>query len=379
LGLDEDSLEDSFGSHFRDGARVLTLDADELQSAIAAHPSEEDGPLQDVVLEHGSVMHVHLGSVAAVNALSASKRQELTDDLAVFSERAGVRAELYIADGAASANIVLTGVPEEIVQARQELNRLLKHYGLGPGAVATTATAAERAETLEVEGMKMQSLPPRNRRRRKAREDDDVSEEPTEKRPVHDDTARACAGSVGEDSCGEKDPTQMGPSSAEVGQYEFMDHTADVILHSWGRDMKEAWEQVCVCFFAYMTELEKVEMKATVEVEASGHDILDLLYHLLDEFLFSFGSEFIICRRIELLELDTENLRARARGYGERFDLAKHPQGTEIKAITMHQMKVLTPETLTAEDGTMPRKESEKEGGKVREGFPYECYVLVDI
>merc|ERR1712008_206508 len=152
-------------------------------------------------------------------------------------------------------------------------------------------------------------------------------------------------------------------------QWEFMDHTADVILHSWGCDMKEAWEQVCVCFFAYMTELEKVELKATVEVEASGHDILDLLYHLLDEFLFSFGSEFIICRRIELLELDTENLRARARGYGERFDLAKHPQGTEIKAITMHQMKVLTPRRSLRRIAPCPARKATRREAKYAKGF----------
>merc|ERR1712187_1035829 len=114
-------------------------------------------------------------------------------------------------------------------------------------------------------------------------------------------------------------------SSAEVRQFEFMDHTADVILHSWGETSKQAWEQVCVAFFSYMSDLDKVDIKVKVEVEATGHDILDLLYHLLDEFLFSFGSEFIICRRIEILEFDEAGLRVRARGWGEKFNLKKHP------------------------------------------------------
>lgn len=69
----------------------------------------------------------------------------------------------------------------------------------------------------------------------------------------------------------------------------------------------------------------------------------------------------------------------RARGCGEKFNLKKHPQGTEIKAITTHQMKILTPETLTTEEGVIPRKQSTMEGGHMKEGFPYECYVLVDI
>merc|ERR1712190_488240 len=123
----------------------------------------------------------------------------------------------------------------------------------------------------------------------------------------------------------------------------------------------------------------KIEINTSVEVEASGHDMLDMLYHLLDEFLFTFGTTFVMCRRVEILSFDQDNLKIRARGFGERFDLSKHPQGTEVKAITMHQMKVLTPNTLTCEEGSLPRRQSKMEGGEQKEGFPFECFVLVDI
>eukprot|EP00434_Breviolum_minutum_P011959 symbB.v1.2.010543.t1/scaffold694.1/size172116/6 len=84
-------------------------------------------------------------------------------------------------------------------------------------------------------------------------------------------------------------------------------------------------------------------------------DVRQNLSHDLLQFLFSFSTEFVVCRRIEISELDLENLKVSARGYGEKFDLKKHPQGTEIKAITMHQMKVLTPTTVATEEGTAPR------------------------
>merc|ERR1711957_1054091 len=166
---------------------------------------------------------------------------------------------------------------------------------------------------------------------------------------------------------------------SSVVQVLKLDHTADVIPQAWGRSIEEAFAQVCVAFFGYLTELDTVDLVSDVEVEATGHDIIDLLYHLLDELLFSFGTELIVCRHVEILEFDLAALRVRARGKGERFDLKKHPQGTEIKAITMHQMKVLTPSTLTTEEGTVPRKQSAMEGGTQREGFPFECYALVDI
>ncbi|CAE7641515.1 Archease [Symbiodinium pilosum] len=102
----------------------------------------------------------------------------------------------------------------------------------------------------------------------------------------------------------------------------------------------------------------------------------DLLYHLLDEFLFSFSAEFVVCRRVEIIELDIVNLRGES---SRKFDLERHPQGTEIKAITMHQMKVLTTTEVTTETGALPRVECSPEGDTIIASSPYECYVLVDI
>jgi len=43
---------------------------------------------------------------------------------------------------------------------------------------------------------------------------------------------------------------------------------------------------------------------------------------------------------VKILEFDRENFRIKARGYGEPFELGKHPQGTEVKAITYSNMQV---------------------------------------
>jgi len=226
--------------------------------------------------------------------------------------------------------------------------------------------------------MTVQSLPARNRRRRIAPDvlDDDEAYVQAKKEGATEGAGAEEEGGETKKAAGE---AAFKPPEGELHQYEYMDHTADVILHSWGVSMEEAIAQVCECYFSYMTDLEKLEMKTSFEVEAEGRDILDMLYHLLDEFLFHFGTNFIMCRRVEVISFDKANLKIRARGYGDKFDLSKHTQGTEIKAITMHQMKVLTPETLTTEEGTIQRTSDTMEGGTEKEGFPYECYVLVDI
>nr|CAD7577434.1 unnamed protein product [Timema californicum] len=112
-------------------------------------------------------------------------------------------------------------------------------------------------------------------------------------------------------------------------------------IHAWGDSLEEAFEQSAMAMFAYMTEIEYVQMTESQDIEAEGHDILSLLFHFLDEFLFLFCAEpFFIARKVKILEFDRENFRIKARGYGEEFVIGKHPQGTEVKAITYSNMQV---------------------------------------
>lgn len=109
-----------------------------------------------------------------------------------------------------------------------------------------------------------------------------------------------------------------------------------------------------------MTEIDKVEILEKQEIEAQGEDLLSLLFHLLDEFLFLFSAEpFFIARvkysaynkkitfthfpstqKVKITEFDRINFKIIATGYGETFDLKKHPQGTEVKAITYSNMQI---------------------------------------
>uniref|UniRef100_A0A8C9DRD1 Protein archease n=1 Tax=Prolemur simus TaxID=1328070 RepID=A0A8C9DRD1_PROSS len=120
-------------------------------------------------------------------------------------------------------------------------------------------------------------------------------------------------------------------------KYEYLDHTADVQLHAWGDTLEEAFEQCAMAMFGYMTDTGTVEPLQTIEVETQGDDLQSLLFHFLDEWLYKFSAdEFFIPRVRKGFSFFTE--------WGEEFSLSKHPQGTEVKAITYSAMQVYNEE-----------------------------------
>merc|ERR1719322_1716150 len=109
--------------------------------------------------------------------------------------------------------------------------------------------------------------------------------------------------------------------------------------------------------FGYITELDTVSECKSEMISVKGHDIESALYNFLDEWLFTFNADpFFVPFKIEITkfnrksqgtqtekennESDDNNIEIEAFGFGETFDLDKHPQGTEVKAITYSAMQV---------------------------------------
>lgn len=124
--------------------------------------------------------------------------------------------------------------------------------------------------------------------------------------------------------------------------YEYLDHTADVQCHSWGKTLKDAFENMGPCMFNYMTDLSTVAIdeSKTILIEAKGHDMQSLLFNFMDEMLFRFCTEAFICAKLEIVRFDRDNFQIDFKAHGNIFDQAIHPQGTEIKAITYSNMQI---------------------------------------
>lgn len=125
-------------------------------------------------------------------------------------------------------------------------------------------------------------------------------------------------------------------------KYRFLDHTADVQIHARGDNLKEAFENAAVAMTAYITDINKVDIMLKEEFKVEADDVPGLLFRFLDEVLFLFNADpYLLSKRVSILEFETEpTCKISAECYGEPFCMGKHPQGTEIKAITYSAMKI---------------------------------------
>ncbi|KYQ89092.1 hypothetical protein DLAC_10323 [Tieghemostelium lacteum] len=136
----------------------------------------------------------------------------------------------------------------------------------------------------------------------------------------------------------------------QLTKFEYLDHTADIMFHTWGTNINEAFEQQVLAMMNYMVELNTVELTDDVEskeLTVSGHDLDSLLFSFMDECLFIFNTEFLIFKEIKITNFDKENHSITASYKGIELDKSKHTTGTEIKAITYSCMKIEETKDIT--------------------------------
>eukprot|EP00984_Skeletonema_dohrnii_P016621 scaffold7430_cov156-Skeletonema_dohrnii-CCMP3373.AAC.16 len=104
-------------------------------------------------------------------------------------------------------------------------------------------------------------------------------------------------------------------------QFEYLNHPADIILHSWGTDLPSSLCNIALCMFGYMTSLESI---STNEAESNEHGS-----HMVAE-----------ANAITIEEINLDKWTVVSSGKGEVMDISRHPQGMEVKAITYSGMRI---------------------------------------
>jgi len=120
-------------------------------------------------------------------------------------------------------------------------------------------------------------------------------------------------------------------------RYEQLEHTADAFIKAHGSTLEECFENAAYAMFDQIVDVNRVEAKEGVKVEAKGEDLDELLVNFLSELLYIFDTKKLTLSEFKVL-MDGNSLTCDAKG--EHLDLRKHSPKTEIKAVTYHMLKI---------------------------------------
>lgn len=121
-------------------------------------------------------------------------------------------------------------------------------------------------------------------------------------------------------------------------KFEIFDHTADVGIIAYGKDLKEAFANAAYGMFSQIADLKNVKEEVERDVAIQSSDREALLVDWLNELLYMFDVDHIILSRFDIIELNQNSLKAKV--YGEKIDTSRHQLKTSVKAATYHMLKV---------------------------------------
>ena len=121
-------------------------------------------------------------------------------------------------------------------------------------------------------------------------------------------------------------------------RYRLLDHTADVGIIAFGRDLAEAFGNAAYAMFDILTDVGEIKEIGKFDLQVSADNIEELLVAWLDELLYQYETERLICRRFVIDDMNDRSLHANV--FGEKVDPARHEIKAEIKSVTYHQLRV---------------------------------------
>jgi SHS2 domain-containing protein len=126
-------------------------------------------------------------------------------------------------------------------------------------------------------------------------------------------------------------------------RFEFLEHTADIYIAAYGKDLAEAFENAALAMFEVMTDVGKVDSNLEDQVEVEARDESALLYNWLEALLVkSEVNEMLFSKfKISRSEKYADGFRLSAKIWGEKFDPQKHTQRVGVKAVTYHRMEIV--------------------------------------
>ena len=124
--------------------------------------------------------------------------------------------------------------------------------------------------------------------------------------------------------------------------WETFEHEADVGLIIRGRDGPELFAEAGLALFDLVCELDAVQERARYSVAGEADTVEPLLVDWLNDLVYLFQAQGVVCRRFEFSAWSETAYQAEA--FGEPVDPARHIPRDLVKAATYHGLSVRSQE-----------------------------------
>jgi len=125
-------------------------------------------------------------------------------------------------------------------------------------------------------------------------------------------------------------------------RFELIEHTADIGLRVFGKNMKELFVNAALGMFSIIAEEKSEQLKkqriAPQPIVVSADNYEELLVGWLSELLTLFDITKCVFVAFEIQQLTKKKLKAVA--FKNPAGITKYLINTEIKAVTYHQLKI---------------------------------------
>ena len=123
-------------------------------------------------------------------------------------------------------------------------------------------------------------------------------------------------------------------------RYEIVDDiTSDVMFRAYGKSFEELLENSAEALFSVVCDIDKVEEKEVLMVEAEGEDEKELIHNWLSKLLTVIDTENMFFKKFKVLELDKDGkIKIRVECYGE--EIRQELVLTVAKAVTYYRYSV---------------------------------------
>ncbi len=117
-------------------------------------------------------------------------------------------------------------------------------------------------------------------------------------------------------------------------KYEFLDHTSEIKIKSYGKTQEETLQNLVLAISEYLSKNQKISSKKAKTIQAHGTDKENLLYNFIDELIYLYDAEYFIPLKAEITLLGN-NIKATI--YGD--DTKNYHDLDHIKAATFSEME----------------------------------------